>query len=155
TVRPRAIHLLENLKAVRDLKEQPVRDIADYRDERWWAGDLPDHPACAVTTTGAGPRSRVSKAHVPAPTSVPEAVGEHLRNGITNRFQEPLFTADFDEKFLYRPEEAERLRSSLRSYVEGPWSSWAERARPAQRARDLYDHLFELRQRLQRDSTLI
>jgi very-short-patch-repair endonuclease len=155
TVRPRAIHLLEYLKAVRDLKEQPVRDIADYRDERWWAGDLPDHPACAVTTTGDGPWLRVSKAHVQPPPSVPEMVGKYLVNGITNPFHEPLFTADFEEKFLYRPEEAERLKSGLRSYVEGPWSSWAERARPAQRARDLYDHLFEIRQRLQRDSALI
>jgi hypothetical protein len=76
-----ASRLLEYLEAVRDLREQPVRDIAEYRDKRWWADDIPDHPACAVTTTGAAtaagvePWLRVSKAHVKSPPSVPDERG--------------------------------------------------------------------------------
>jgi hypothetical protein len=62
TVLPRAIRLVEYLEAVRDLREQPVRDVAEYRDRRWWAGDIPAHPACVVTPTGEEPWLRVSKA---------------------------------------------------------------------------------------------
>ncbi|HEY6786343.1 MAG TPA: hypothetical protein VI365_03445 [Trebonia sp.] len=35
TVRPRAVHLLEYLTAVRAIKEPPVQDVAEYRDRRW------------------------------------------------------------------------------------------------------------------------
>ena len=52
TIRPRAVRLLEYLEAVRGLREQPVRDVAGYQDRRWWAGDVPAHPACVLTETG-------------------------------------------------------------------------------------------------------
>ena len=76
-VRSRAIRLLEYLEAVRGLKEQPVRDVADYRDKRWWAGDIPGHPSCVITPTGDEPWLRVSKAQVPPPPPndvVPQSV---------------------------------------------------------------------------------
>ena len=38
TVVPRAIRRVEYLEAVRNLREQPIRDVAEYRDRRWWAG---------------------------------------------------------------------------------------------------------------------
>jgi hypothetical protein len=37
----------------------------------------------------------------------------------------------------------------------GPWQEWAPKARLALKARALYEDLFELRQRLQRDSAMI
>ncbi len=52
TIRPRAVRLLEYLEAVRGLREQPVRDIAEYQDRRWWAGDIPAHSSCVLTATG-------------------------------------------------------------------------------------------------------
>jgi very-short-patch-repair endonuclease len=175
TVRPRAVHLLEYLKAVRDLKEQPVGDIADYRDDRWWAGDIPDHPACAVTSTGDGPWLRVSKAQVPTPPDSPQEIRPYLQTRVDDPWHQPVFASDFRPRVreqvrqrLNTPGppaadrleaetqlEADRLGSALRSYVDGPWSAWAELAKPTQRARTLYDRLFELRQRLQRDSALI
>jgi hypothetical protein len=54
TIRPRAVRLLEYLEAVRGLREQPVRDVAEYQDRRWWAGEIPEHPSCVLTATGAG-----------------------------------------------------------------------------------------------------
>ena len=74
TIRPRAIRLVEYLEAVRGLREQPIRDIAEYRDKRWWAADIPAHPACVVTATGEEPWLRISKASVPPPPPVPDAV---------------------------------------------------------------------------------
>jgi very-short-patch-repair endonuclease len=154
TVRSRAVRLLEYLEAVRGLKEQPVRDVAEYRDKRWWAGDIPEHPSCVVTATGAEPWLRVSKAQVPPPPPVPSGIEGYLSTGATNPDLEPAFAQDFDETFGGSPDEAERLKAALREYVDGPWRAWAPRARIALRARGLYDDLFELRLRLQRDSAL-
>jgi len=160
TVRPRAIRLVEYLEAVRGLREQPIRDVAEYRDRRWWAGDIPAHPACVVTSTGEEPWLRVSKARVTTPPEVPEAIAPYLVDDVTNPEREPAFGADFDEAFPQESaedeeEERRELSDALAEYVSGPWGSWAAQARIARQARALYEDLFELRQRLQRDSALI
>ena len=80
-IRPRAIRLLEYLEAVRSLREQPVRDVAEYQDRRWWAGDIPAHPSCVLTATGTEPWLVVSKAPIPPVPPVPEDVVPHLGLG--------------------------------------------------------------------------
>jgi len=35
TIRPRAVRLVEDLEAVRGLREQPVRGVAEYQDRPW------------------------------------------------------------------------------------------------------------------------
>jgi very-short-patch-repair endonuclease len=155
TVRPRAVRLLEYLEAVRGLREQPVRDVAEYQDRRWWAGDIPDHPSCVVTATGAEPWLTVSKAQIPPVPPVPEDVVAHLRTGVTDPEREPGFPSDFDDWFADDPLEAARLREVLREYVEGPWRIWASLARTALRARKLYEDLYDLRLRLQRESAVL
>ena len=186
-VRPRAVHLLEYLDAVRLLREKPVRDIAEYRDKRWWAGDLPDHPSCSVTLTGDEPWLRVSKAQVPPPPTVPEEIARYISEaGVHDPGSTPAFVPDFERQLTadlavedvddldeeYVPDleedygdddfrslaalkEADLLREMLRGYVEGPWSNWVAEAKVALKARALYDDLFNLRLRLQRDSALI
>ena len=67
TIRPRAVRLLEDLEAVRGLREQPVRDVAEYQDRPGWAGELPAHPSCVLTATGEEPSLTVSKAQIPSP----------------------------------------------------------------------------------------
>jgi very-short-patch-repair endonuclease len=198
TVRPRAVHLLEYLTAVRAIKEPPVRDVAEYRDKRWWAADIPEHPSCVVTATGEGPWLRVAKASVPAVPLAPTDIEPCLVTGAADPRREPAFSPDFAERFIARhvapvvakvraersrlgdeegtdehdgagdeeaPEiararaeaerEAARLLALLRDYVNGSWRAWAGQALIALDARALYDHLFELRQRLQRDSAFI
>ena len=59
-IRSRAVRLLEYLEAVRGLREQPVRDVAEYQDRRWWAWELPAHPSCVLTATGDEPWLTVS-----------------------------------------------------------------------------------------------
>ena len=155
TIRPRAVRLLEYLEAVRGLREQPVRDIAEYQDRRWWAEDIPAHPSCVLTATGDEPWLMVSKAPIPPAPPVPEDVASHLRTGITDPEREPAFAADFDDSYADNPEQAARLREHLRSYLEGPWRAWAPRAQTALRARKLYEDLYDLRLRLQRESAWI
>ena len=82
TVRPRAVHLLEYLAAVRSIKEQPVRDVAQYQDKRWWAGAIPAHPSCVVTATGIDePWLKVSKVQVSPPPPVPDDIKPYLAAG--------------------------------------------------------------------------
>ena len=156
TIRPRAIRLVEYLEAVRGLREQPIRDLAEYRDKRWWAADIPAHPACVVTAAGEEPWLRVSKASVPLPPPVPAAVTPYLlQAGEVDPECEPSLIDNISEIFDGEDEELADLRGQLEAYVTGPWQEWAVQARPAVQARALYDDLFELRQRLQRDSSMI
>ena len=154
TIRPRAVRLLEYLEAVRGLREQPVRDVAEYQDRRWWAGDIPAHPSCVVTATGAEPWLTVSKARVPPPPPVPADIEAHLGTGVTDPEREPDFRAGFDDWYRDDPAEAGRLRDVLHRYVEGPWRAWVPQARVALSARKLYEDLYELRLRLQREAAL-
>ncbi len=155
TIRPRAIRLLEYLEAIRGLREQPVRDVAEYQDRRWWAGDVPAHSSCVLTATGAEPWLTVSKAQVPPAPPAPEEVARQLRTGVTDPGQEPAFAAEFDDRFADDPAEAGRLRELLSEYVAGPWQAWAPQARTALSARKLYADLYDLRLRLQRESAQI
>ena len=178
TVRQRAVRLLEYLEAVRAIREQPVRDVAAYDDKRWWAGDIPEHPSCVVTATGVDePWLTASKAQVPPPPPVPDDIKSYLVGSVTDARREPAFRPGFLEMFVgpkppgavpgdepdpkemdewtRRHAKADWLLGLLREYVDGPWQSWAQRARVALRARALYDDLFELRQRLQRESSFI
>jgi very-short-patch-repair endonuclease len=155
TIRSRAVRLLEYLEAVHGMREQPVRDIADYQDRCWWAGDIPADPSCVLTATGDEAWLTVSKAQVPPAPPVPEGIAAYLRTGAADPAREPAFAADFGEAFSDDPGEAARLSELLRGYVEGPWQAWAPRARTALRARKLYEDLYDLRLRLQRESAHI
>jgi very-short-patch-repair endonuclease len=155
TIRSRAVRLLEYLEAVHSMREQPVRDIADYQDQCWWAGDIPTDSSCVLTATGDEAWLTVSKALVPPAPPVPEDVAIYLRTAVTDPKREPAFAADFDEVFADDLGEAARLRELLRGYVEGPWQAWAPHARTALQARKLYEDLYDLRLRLQRESAHI
>jgi AAA domain len=154
-IRSRAVRLLEYLEAVRGLREQPVRDVAEYQDRRWWSWELPAHPSCVLTATGEEPWLTVSKAQIPPAPPVPADITPYLRTGVTDPEVEPGFGPDFYDVFADDAEEAERLRRLLRDYVEGPWQAWVPPARTALRARKLYEDLYDLRLRLQRESALI
>ncbi len=97
----------------------------------------------------------VSKATIPPPPTVPNEVGQYLRTPVTDPDREPAFPPEFDSWFGDDVEEPLRLIELLEQYVEGPWRDWAETARLAIAARKLYEDLYELRLRLQRDEALI
>src|SRR5260370_19868001 len=105
TIRPRAVRLLEYLEAVRGLREQPVRDIAEYQDRRWWAGDIPAHSSCVLTATGDEPWLMVSKAQIPPAPPVAEDVAPHLRTRLTDPEKVPAYAAHFDDRYVDHPEQ--------------------------------------------------
>lgn len=131
---------------------------------------MPGHPSCVVTPDGEEPWLRVAKAPVPPAPPVPEKIVPYLVTGVNDPAREPAFGPDFGEivagetagepddlaiQAARRDARAERLKTLLREYVDGPWREWAPRAELALRARALYDELFDLRLRLQRDSAFI
>lgn len=81
TIRSRAVRRLEYLEAVHGMREQPVRDIVDYQDRCWWAGNIPADLSCVLTATGDEAWMTVSKAQVPSAPSVPEDVAGTTRDG--------------------------------------------------------------------------
>ena len=83
-IRSRAVRLLEYLEAVRGLREQPVRDVAEYQDRRWWAGEHSRSPVVRAHRDGDEPWLTVSKAQIPPAPPVPEDVAAHLRTGVTD-----------------------------------------------------------------------
>src|ERR1039457_5667486 len=99
TIRPRAVRLLEYVEAVRGLREQPVRDIAEYHVRRWWAGGIPAHSSCVLSSTGDEPWLMVSKTQIPSARPVPRDVAAHLRTGMKDPEGEPAFAADFDAEY--------------------------------------------------------
>ena len=86
---------------------------------------------------------------------MPAEIEAQLRTGVTDPEREPAFLANFDDWYRDNPADGERLREILRRYVEGPWGAWAPQARMALKARKLYEDLYELRLRLQREAALI
>ena len=124
TIQPRAVLLLEYLEAVRGLRGQPARDIAEYRDRRWWAGDIPAHSSCVLAATGDVPWLIVSKTQIPLAPPRPEDVVYALRIGTTDPGRESAFAVDFDDGCAGNPDETAGLRELLRSYLEGPRRAW-------------------------------
>jgi hypothetical protein len=96
---PRAVRLSEYLEAVPGLREQPARDIAEYQDRRWWAGDIPAHSSCGLTSTRDEPWLMMSKTQIPSAPPVPKDVAAYLRTRITDPEREPMFAADFDDEY--------------------------------------------------------
>jgi hypothetical protein len=82
TKRSLAVRLLENLEAVHRLREQPVCDVAGYQDRFWWAGDIPAHSSCVLTTTGDKLWSTMPKAQLSLSPPVPEDVAPNQQTGI-------------------------------------------------------------------------
>jgi AAA domain len=94
------------------------------------------------------------EAQIPPAPPVPDDIAAYLRTGVTDPEVEPGFGPDFDDVFAEDTDRAEQLRRLLRDYVERPWGAWVSPARTALRARKLYEDLYDLRLRLQRESAL-
>ncbi|MDY7106776.1 MAG: AAA domain-containing protein [Actinomycetota bacterium] len=156
TVQARTTRLLKYLQAVRALRERPVRHINGYRDMQRWIADIPDHPACVVTATGQTPWLRVEKASKPdPPPEMHPVLVEFVDGSIANPRHEPMLRPGLDVELADRPDDLAQLERGLRNYVEHEWRPWAEVACVAVAARELYDELYELRLRLQREESAI
>jgi hypothetical protein len=98
TIPPRAVQPLEYLEAARCLWEQPVRDIAEYQDRRWWAEEVPSRSSCVLTSKGDEHWLMVSKTQIPPAPPVSKDAVAHLLTGITDPESERTVASDHDDE---------------------------------------------------------
>ncbi|GIU88473.1 MAG: hypothetical protein KatS3mg009_2988 [Acidimicrobiia bacterium] len=154
-LRLRTRRLFDYLQEVRSLRERPIRDIAEYNDRLWWAGDLPSHKACRVSPDGTEPWLTVSKATVPPQPPLPSELIEFVEGPISDPAREPRLVEDLAERL---EEDADRwitLGLAFENYLTEQWRPWALEAGIALKARKLYEDLYDLRLRLQREEAYI
>ena len=155
-VRQRATRLFEYLRALRALREPRVRDVARHSDRRWWRDDVPDHPSCRVGPAEDGAWLRVAKAALPpAPRPPADSVRDAAAGPVLvvdGPEREPALAADLAAR-LPDDDDDERVgvEDRFRRWMEDTWRPWQGEARRAIAARRLYEALYDLRLRLQRE----
>jgi very-short-patch-repair endonuclease len=154
-LRQRAVRLFEYLHAVRALREQPVRQLDSYADRCWWRADIPDHPAVRVATDTEEGWMVVGKASLPAPPPVPhDLIGLLDRERADDPTREPRLASNVDDRVGDEQEATAQANQVLETWLRAEWRPWATRARPALQARRLYEELYDLRLRLQREEAV-
>lgn len=155
SLRDRAARLVDYLRQVYDLRNEPVRDFRRYNDAAWDVAKLPVHEAVTVGTGTDQPWLRVRKTSPPpSPPAPPEALRPLLSsNDFTDPSRPPTLSDAATSTFALLEKLA--MAAQLQAWVDGAWESWARRARPILGARALYQQLYELRLRLQREEALI
>lgn len=169
--------LLDFLAALaRDVGTAPVRDITRY-DHVLWPDAVPEHGAVRVGPAGESPAwLSVSRVPAPMPPDPPASLQELIDSkSLVDPNGTPRLRADStSDRRLAETEEppqptsdqgsadgsdrAEHLLSEqvssehlLAEWTTTTWQPWAERAKPAIEARRLYDELYALHLRAERD----
>ncbi|MCG0237722.1 MAG: AAA domain-containing protein [Firmicutes bacterium] len=173
-LRDRTIRLFEFMKAVRALRERPVRDMRELREPLWWQRDLPLHPDGCILHPVDDPDPRddgaqdawltVCQQSVPPAPALPAEFHPWVDDPVDDPEREPRLLATpkrvpeaaFDPPapggvVTADPERIGRWERWLRE----EWRPWAARALGPWRVQRLYHQLFLLRQRLQREQDLI
>ncbi|MBO2457299.1 AAA domain-containing protein [Actinomadura violacea] len=142
TARTRIGHLYDYLGALaQEVYAKPVRHLGDY-DAVASPEVLPLYASVRVGEAAGDAWLRVGKTPKPRPPACPPAIADVLQDVARDDPSEPPeLPEDADEK-----ERAvfERWRADV-------WDPWAETARVAVAARELYETLFRLRQRMRAD----
>lgn len=147
-VRERALRLFDFLKAIRTLREQPVRDLNRYSDQKWWQDDLPLAPGCALRQEDdeTGAWLTVRQQQVPVPPHPPDGLHQWADGPLDDPEAEPGLRTGAEPGAT----EAERQRR-WQAWLEEEWRPWATTALLPHRVQRFYRTLFLLRQRLQRE----
>ncbi|HEV8597070.1 MAG TPA: AAA domain-containing protein [Candidatus Dormibacteraeota bacterium] len=97
----------------------------------------------------------VGKAKLPDPPAVPTALINHLdRPHASDPMREPRLRTEATERTWHDENASLDVASELDAWLESTWRPWAESARPAFLARRLYEDLYDLRLRLQREEAV-
>ncbi|WP_055478290.1 AAA domain-containing protein [Sphaerimonospora mesophila] len=122
-----------------EVHAKPVRHVADH-DIVAAPQDVPIHPAVRVGLAAGDAWLRVPKISKPIAPALPPYISwaEELENR-DNPLRRPVLTTEHPGK------------AAFEDWVTRVWEPWAEKATPTARARNLYETLFRLRQRLRSD----
>ncbi|WP_433151879.1 AAA domain-containing protein [Actinomadura nitritigenes] len=142
TARGRIGHLYDYLGALaQEVYAKPVRHLGEH-DAVAAPDVLRAHASVRAGEAAGDAWLRVGKTPKPRPPACPPAIADALRDVARD---DPKSPPEY-------PEDAdEQVRAAFERWREEVWTPWAETARVAQAARDLYETLFRLRQRMRAD----
>ncbi len=162
-VKRRSLRLLDYLAALAlEVSTKPKRRIDEYDPPMLAPADVPKHRDVLLGPTASRePWLQVGKVEQPAAPDLPAALLPYLGDVPIDMDAAPTLPADAGPT----PPDATGPRPSqtgddpadhqriLDEWVRTVWTPWSEEARAARAARQLYQRLYDLRLRLQRDTT--
>ncbi|WP_239308325.1 MULTISPECIES: AAA domain-containing protein [unclassified Frankia] len=149
----RSLHLLDYLAALSESSAAPKRRVSEYEPPLIRPVDIPvRHGVLLGPAPGQPAWLAVPKTVEPDAPVLTQRLARHVSSATVSLSGPPLLPLDFDTSAAERGEDPEEVRAELARWVVEHWQPWAERAMPARAARRLYQHLYDLRLRLQRDN---
>ncbi|MCW2903368.1 MAG: putative helicase [Streptosporangiaceae bacterium] len=154
--RERIGHLYDYLSALaQEVYAKPVRHVGD-QDIAVSPGKIPDHPSVRLGGAAGDAWLRVRKTPKPVPPGFPGDVS-HLLSDVVR--SDPCAPPQLPPDLVDRvgepteddPDPVGRVKAVFGRWVDGVWMPWAETACAALAARELYESLFRLRQRMRSD----
>lgn len=144
----RLINFFEFLKQAY-CPDRLVRDVNNYEDIIFWQSDLPLGDGCSLLPDSdpAGTWLSVEKQEIPLPPEPPLELLPWLDGSYTDPFNVLDIHNELNkEKFV---NDKRRIRHWQK--FKDKWEKWAQKARPKRRVQDLYNQLFRLSLRLDRE----
>lgn len=147
-IKRRSLRLLDYLAALAlELSQKPRRRLSEYDGPLLRAGDVPEHPGVRLgTSSTCDTWLQVEKVEQPQPPVVPVEL-DQLLDARHDLDEPPQLLEAVDEH-----EDADSIRRVYEQWVARVWSPWAVTARSACAARELYQQLYDMRLRVQRDT---
>lgn len=129
--------------------ERIIRDVTKYDEIIFWQADLPLGEGCFLSPGRHSDRAwlTVHKQDIPDPPRPPAELLLWLSGGYDDPRKQPEFKKVLNEEAF----ENDPKRLGLWREYMGRWEHWAEEAKPKRLIQDLYNRLFRLSLRLERE----
>jgi len=173
--------IFEYLLAVKNLSQKVVRNINEF-EQVWWQKDLPNFDGCYLNGNGIYEEAwlEVHKQEIPPVPSLPQilnkwvsnyeypehepiiikqlATGVMQRNEASTNMQLNFLGNTFIQENSDEKNNIEKFEDDLKrveifeEWLNNKWKPWSSVALPKKRIQKLYNDLFALHQRIQRES---
>ncbi|WP_163970451.1 AAA domain-containing protein [Oceanobacillus halotolerans] len=151
--------LFEYLLAVKQLNEQVIRNVRDY-EKVWWQSDIPNVEGCYLGGNGQMEEAwlEVHKQTIKPPPAIPRMLDQWLEKW-DDPDQEPSpipqiekgIDSDTGEVLIEMFEDTPERTEVYEQWFREEWKPWSLEASPKRKIQHIYDELFSLYQRLQRE----
>ncbi|GAA0337329.1 AAA domain-containing protein [Bacillus carboniphilus] len=170
----RVVQIFEYLLAVKRLNEHIIRNVNEY-EKVWWQSDIPNMEGCFLNGNGANEEAwlEVHKQKIEPTPTLPRALHTWIEKWenpdedprpLTKKLigfkkevkdeeeQVSLFTIEEEQKEIYElfTDDDERVET-YKNWMKNTWKPWANDTSPKLKIQRIYDELFALHQRLQRE----
>ncbi len=154
-VKRRSLRLLDYLAALAlELSTVPKRRLADYDPPLLVPGDVPRHRDVHLgSAAGRQAWLQVAKVDLPEAPELPATLTPYVADARVDLDVPPTLADDVETTAVEAGGAPTNPRTLLDEWVVAVWTPWSDEARRARAARQLYQKLYDLRLRLQRDST--